>query len=330
MNTLHVRSIGYQRSWVVAFLMGVLPGLVGNGPPRVVAEEVGDAPLVSVDVDFRTFAESQFGKLLIKAGTTLAAQEMDKDPQQAEEAVLESIGFDPIAQELRFSAQVKNLEDPLKGLRVIAEFKDSTGNLEGLLLAAPEYRQSKQAGHTIHSATLDNQDVHAAFHTAESGKKRIVVASSLTTVSEALEDLQTGGAPTSEMAEGQFACVRLRTLPRELVDDTPVANIVRLIEEGSLSLGQREQDLFLELVLVAKQDEQAEQLQQLMQGLVAMVGLFKEEIREELDDERVANQLLPILDQLTVEREGVRLRMGTRIPASLVTDFLREEADLPL
>ena len=166
--------------WIqrAAFTLTAAACLVAPAVPAVSADDTGsdDSPVVAVQVDLRAFSESDLGQMLIKAGTALAAQEMEKDPEETMDAVIKSIGFNPFEQEVRLTAAVHNLEDPVDGLRVAVEMKDSTGNLEGLLLAAPEYRTTTHGDHTIHAATMEGNDVFVAFHTSASGRRRIFLS----------------------------------------------------------------------------------------------------------------------------------------------------------
>ena len=322
--------------WMPRFLLApVLIALQSFGGVASADEAVGrDAPVVSIQVDLSKFAKSSLGEALIQAGITLAAAEMDKDPKAAMDAVVKSLGFNPLEQEIKINASVMDLEDPLDGLRLDVQLKDSTGNLEGLLLAAPEYRKSSYGEHTIHAATVDGNDknVFAAFHTSDSGRKHITVAATEAVVKASLDRLEQepAGAGLHEMSEGQFVSVRLLSMPAELSQVPPIATIGKMVNECSIELSEEAESLVAKIRLVTTSEEQATQIQQLAQGAVAMVGLFKEEIRAELGDEVFASNVIPILDQIQVNREGNAVTVETRIPESLVIEFLREEADLPL
>lgn len=320
--------------WLPLVLLGSLSvGL--NNQNLAMGDEPNGAktPIVAVQVDVSEFAKSNLGKLLVKAGVSLAAEEMDKDPDEAMAAVVESIGFDPIEQEIKVSTSIVDLEDPINGLELDIQLKDSTGNLEGLLLAAPEYQATTHDGHTIHSASMDGQNVYAAFYTGASGKKHITLAGSEAVIKKTLGNV--GSEPASQsnrhtMTKGEMLNVRLMSMPEEIADVPPIANIGKLVDEFAVTLREDENHLVTKVMLNATSEEQATQIQQLAQGAVAMLGLFKEEIRNELGDEVFANNVVPILNQIKVGREGTSVTIETRIPEALVIEFLREEADLPL
>jgi hypothetical protein len=110
----------------------------------------------------------------------------------------------------------------------------------------------------------------------------------------------------------------------------PFAGIGRMVTDCSLSLREEENDLVVKINLATKSEDQATQLQQLAQGAVAMMGLFKEEIRRELKGDDVASRVIPVLDQIQVSRDESDVTIVTKIPESLIIEFLRKEADLPL
>ena len=295
------------------------------------AEKEGD-PVVAVHVDVGAFANSEVGQLLLEAGTKIAAGEMEKDPDEVMDAVIKSLGFNPFEQDAKLTARISDLEEPLDGLQLTLQLKNTTGNLEGFLLAAPGYRSGKHGDQTIHTVDLDGEEVSIGFHTSGSGTKRIVAASSHEIVTDAMDALEKPNASADnewKMPDNQFIHVQLMSLPEELSEEPPISGIAQLLRESSLSLGEIDEDLQFKITLVAKEKEKAVQLQQLAQGVVAMASLFKEEIREELDDEG-AESVLGILDQITIDREGTKVTVQSRIPRDTMIRFLREEADLPL
>lgn len=295
-------------------------------------------PVVAVHLDLSNFAQSKLGKLLVKAGTTLAAEEMQKDPDEAMDALMKSIGFNPIEQEVKLRATVVDLENPIDGMRLDAMLKDSTGNLEGLLLAAPGYRSQEHGDHTIHSANLDGQEIFLAFLDSANGAKHVIAAKSQVIVTDAI-DASNRGERMDEtaltMPDGQFLRISVLELPEEVGDTPPLSGIASIVRHGSLSVSEEasrgnENELVAKITLATTNEEQSAQLQQLAQGAVAMIGIFKDEIRRELESDEVAQRVLPILDGIEVRRDGTKVHVVARMPEDLLIEFLREEADLPL
>ncbi|MEL6106506.1 MAG: hypothetical protein AAFU85_10730 [Planctomycetota bacterium] len=296
------------------------------------SSDMRDSGTIDVQMDIGEFVQSEFGETLIRAASGLMSEELGKDPDEAVAAVKESLGFDPVEQELRAFVTIRDIEDPLNGLVIHAEFKDSTGNLEGLLLAAPEYDSFKLGGQTIHTLSVDGQDVFIAFATSKSGSKRVVASASKDDVVDALKTLGDRNAQLGwSVPDGQFLSVKMASLPFDASDvPPPVATLTSMLDQLGFSIGEQDGDLSMRLVFDTSEEEKAMQLQQLVQGAVAMISLFSEQIREELDDEETASSVLNAAQQIVVERDGSSVEMKLSIPMAIVIQFLREEADLPL
>ncbi|MEM6472204.1 MAG: hypothetical protein AAF802_21760 [Planctomycetota bacterium] len=301
---------------------------VFTGPHRPAAADDHE-PIVTVEIDLAAFHESDLGKSLIEAGAKLAAQQMEKDPEEAMSALIESLGFDPIKQELHVSLSVSDLDDPLEDMTVDVQLKDSTGNLEGLLLAAPGYEVAEVGGQKIHSVSMDGQPFHITFCDGANGKKHVIAAPSPEIVTAAAKAAASGSA-SDRAGDGEMILVQLHQMPEEVAEVPPVANIAGMIMESNLAIKDVDDDLILSINLTADTEERAKQLQQLVQGAVAMVGLFKEEIQNELQGEEVASAMISVLDKINVDLQETKVSIIASIPESLIMTFLREEADLPL
>ncbi|XZE54090.1 hypothetical protein SH139x_000038 [Planctomycetaceae bacterium SH139] len=281
-----------------------------------------------MQIDLKGFAKSKIGGLLIQAGTQLAAAEMDKDPNEAMSAVIEALGFDPLGQDARLAIDVLDIENPLNGLTAVLSLKNSTGNLEGLLLAVPGYKSLTHEDRVIHSLSPDGRASYfIAFANSPTGEKQIVAAASL---EDLLEKLRTQSGESVALPAGQFANIQLHSPPQEMIEETPLAALVDLLEATSVSIGEEGNHLVVRISLTANDEEKANQLQQLAQGVIAMVSLFKEEISQELDDEETAKQVLSVIKQIKIQREGANVTVETRVPEQTIINFLREEAELPL
>ncbi len=309
-------------------ILGCLGLSILTCPPKAVSATEPSEPAVSIQVDLDGFGKSKIGGLLIQAGTKIAAAEMDKDPDEAMSAVVEALGFDPLKQEARLAIDVLDIEDPLNGLTAVLSLKNSTGNLEGLLLAVPGYKSLSQEDRVIHSLSPDGRASYfIAFDNNATGEKRIFAAASLEGL---LEKLRTQSGGLVALPKGQFANIQLLSPPTEMIEETPLAALVDLLQATSVSIGEEGNDLVIRISLTADDEEKANQLQQLAQGVIAMVSLFKEEISQELDDEETAKQMLSVIKQIKVQREGANVTVETRVPEQTIINFLREEAELPL
>ena len=309
-------------------LVFLLCGSIANAQASP-SDESGDG-LATVQIDIGRFMKSEIGDTLVQAAAGLMAEELGKDSEEALKAVKESIGFDPIEQELRAYITISNLDEPLKGMKLQAEFKNSTGNLEGLLLAAPKYGSMKHEGTTVHSVAVDDEtSVFVAFPSAKSGKKRVIASNSKDAVTQTIDEGSTGELGWA-VPEGQFLSIKLGAMPEEINEVPPLAALSSLLDHVAISIGEVEESLSIQLELHASEEEKAAQLQQLAQGAVAMVSLFSEPIREELDDDETATSVLNAAEQMVVDREGTTVRVKLDLPMSIIMQFLKEEAGLPL
>ncbi|MEO1617522.1 MAG: hypothetical protein AAFV88_16840 [Planctomycetota bacterium] len=289
-------------------------------------------PLLKIDLDLDTLAESEIGKLLLEAGIKLTAQQMEKDPEKAMEALIESLGFDPMKQAIHLTATIDSLDDPIEGLSVNVRFKDSTGNLEGFLLAAPDYKSTTEGGHTVHVVTFEGEVIHIVFGDASSGEKHVIASSSKKYVMDELGELdsQSASDQTTKVTDGKMLAIELLSIPEEIADQPPFANIANMMSSCDLSIHEEDENLVVQFSMTATDEQRATQMQQLVQGGVAMIGLFKDEIQKELEDEDVASSVIPVLNQIKVNRKKATVTIQSMIPETLIIDFLREEAGLPL
>jgi hypothetical protein len=109
-------------------------------------------------------------------------------------------------------------------------------------------------------------------------------------------------------------------LPVEEMGDGPHVNVAKRVKSLSLAVQEEDDDVDLRLSLETDTEKQAEQIRQMVQGLVAMVEFAKsmEETDEEL--QRVAEFMKDA--KATVEGSTVRLRL--RLPADVIDQVLRE------
>ncbi|MEM0927340.1 MAG: hypothetical protein AAGJ83_14945, partial [Planctomycetota bacterium] len=242
------------RQW---FLPILLAAVVCSGWPitsAVADDHQSGHPILTVQLDFDAFNESKLGRSLIQAGTNLAAQQLEKDPEEAMTAVIESLGFDPMEQEIRIAAQVSSFDDPMDGLIIDVQMKDSTGNLEGLLLAAPGYQETKVGGQTFHSVSMDGETFFIAFCDGSNGKKRMIAGPSQSAITDCIDAIKTGSASDVDSG-GEMVLVQLHQMPEELSEVPPVANIAGMIRETSLSIAESDGQLITTISLTADSEE---------------------------------------------------------------------------
>ncbi len=281
-----------------------------------------------VQLDLGRFRDTEVGQRLITATQKMAQQELSSSASDVDfmAKMEETLGFNPLEEIKTITVLGGDYERPEKNMQVVVQMGRTSGNLEGLILAAPGY-QSKTVGEmTIHSVQPDSNgpQIHAAIVDGSNGNKTLVAATSEADLRRLAES--SPGSDGSSMPTGAFVHVQVMELPDQIPTDEPPGHIVKMIENVSLTIGS-EDDSFVVVAALSVDDEQrAEQMLQLAQGAKAFVGMFEEEF--EGDEEM--QMLLPLLDSLEVGRESTTVEIKAMVPEAMVIEFLRNEADLPL
>lgn len=276
-------------------------------------------------LDMAAFRETQIGQQLIDVATQAAINEIGED-EQALDQVREALGFDPLTELRSVTVFGTDYERPENNLRAIVRMGATTGNLEGMMLALPEYTSETVGDRVYHAFSPDpGMTVHVTIHTAADGNKSLVVATQRAAVDSLLATLDENGQSAGVRSEGgMFLSVTVLKLPVDILDDDgPPANIAKLIRTVSLTVGERDGHFDINLQLGVEDEQRAEQIRQMAQGAAAMVAFVQ-------DDDEDLQRVQQLLQGLTVERTGTDVGLHLSVPSEQVIEFLREEADLPL
>jgi len=310
-----------------ACLLAVTPqSSIADSPPN-------NADFV-VRIQLDALRETNLGAKLITAVKTLAAEEFgnEKSPEDAFEDVEKALGFDPFDELRSINIIGHDIEDPFEGIQVVIGMGNTTGNLEGLLLALPGYQSSEHGDHLIHSVSPDDDiRIFGAIHGGR--KKQIVIATTIGDTKSMLDTLDDSGSTSpSDIDSAKFGKsdsivdVRVNKIPDMDDLDGPPKTIARLIKQIVVNIKEERGALNVTLRLTAADEKRAEQLQQLAQGVVAMVSLMRDSDDADEDLKMVAD----IVDGLKVERDGELVELNLDLPEEQLIEFLRDEADLPI
>lgn len=311
---------------LVGFLLPVVPstGQTARGQTTLAVPE--DAKFV-VQLDIDTFRETQLGEKLLKLTQQMAQEEIGGESGDVMAQVEEALGFNPLEEIHQLTLIGANYESPEDSLRAILQLGKTTGNLEGLMLALPGYESHEHGDMTIHSVKDNDMEAYAAIHTLGDGRKRIVAATSEDAVNEMLTEGQGKRRQISwTVPKGTFVQVQLLEFPDEVFENEQSSNIAKLLQDVSATIGEKDDNYEVNLTLTTVDEKRAEQIQQLLQGAKALVGLLENEIGDDED----AKMAISLLKQVTVEKDGHAVTVHGAIPEDLIINFLREEADLPL
>lgn len=319
-----------MRTMLLAGLIGIV---LSNQAPAQKTMTVSDDAKFVVQLDIEVFRNTKLGKRLLGLTQKMAKQEIGNGDEDILEKVEETLGFNPLEEVRTITAVGASYEHPEEDLRVMVRMGQTTGNLEGLVLAAPGYSSEERDGVTVHSVTQDEMQAYAAIHSDGSGNKTIVAATQREDLMEMLLSLR-GGAPSSQkqrqiswqVPEATFLQVQVLEFPKEVYENDPPANIAKMIKDLSMTIAEESDNYAVDLFITTESEKRAEQMQQLVQGAKALAGMFENEIGDDQD----AKMLLSLLDTVTVSRDSESVQVHVAIPEDLIIKFLREEADLPL
>ncbi|MGI9428848.1 MAG: hypothetical protein ACR2NM_09340 [Bythopirellula sp.] len=251
-----------------------------------------------------------------------------KDPAQIEKLgkFAEAIGLDPrtdIGEVVVFGDGFDETD-----AIVIANIGQSTGNLEGWILAAPGYRSEDLDNNTLlHSMNVEEKDARAWFALpkhAPSGS--YVLIGSLDrdrTTGLARQVLSGSASPIPNPLEGnsilKFFVNDLSSVPMDIDDNDPGAAIVKIVEQIGFDIASDSDNLNMALELSASSAGKARQVSQLLLGLKALVQLAPQEDAD-------AQKISELLESLTVEHtEGEsNVRASLSTPYRLIEELIAE------
>jgi hypothetical protein len=297
-------------------------------------------------IEVKRFAESTFGQRLlgvIEQAVREETRDLDAilDLKTARTKVGQVIGFDPL--EGIVSVKVYGTASPFSGRNrneqeiveemattgvAVVTLSGGTGNLEGLALATPEYQSIKYKGARIHSGKLPDfpPRVFMAVCPPGDGKPSMVVFGlNEDQVKQALDRVTDNAAPGPEGSSAAFAPVPKGTLlsaglkldekTLQVLGVPPQQSaVVKMLQRVAVSLAVEGDSVNLQVAADVVNEERAEQVRQLVEGLVAFVQLPIGELEKE--EEFVL--LREIFKDVKVTRTGSRVLCSLTKPADAV------------
>lgn len=288
------------------------------------SEDSGAEPSFVVNIDLDAFRKSSLGGQIIGEARKAAMAELT--PLGDYEEVKKALGLDPFEDIHGLTVIGSSFEQPEKDLRLILSLGDSTGNLEGLLVAVPGYAFSDHRNYRVYSASPERDvTAYGAIHSDASGRKKIVAATDRVQVTALLDALDGKGkgitttVEAAKMEDGFYLKVQVLKLPAIDMPDEFHANIFKLFRSVSVSIGEKGDRVAVELRLTAADEKSSQQLQQLWQGLAAVFPLAT--MGEPNDDMK---QFVKVFQSAKVDRDGNEVRVAVEVPSSDVVAFFHE------
>jgi hypothetical protein len=219
------------------------------------------------------------------------------------DAAIQALGFDPrtsIQDIVVFGDDFQHTSGT-----AVANLGSTRGNIEGWLLAAPGYK-SEEVGKTIlHSFDVEDEDLPrlwVAFPKREADSNYLLVAGfDSERVRSLISQVAEGGNPLedSKLTDEKFLALVVNDLskaPIEIEEDEPGSAVIKTIQSIELSVGSEGNQLASNLEVTTDNAARAEQLNQLIVGMKAMVQLAL----PQKGDEKVKH-FGKLLNNLTVE-----------------------------
>jgi hypothetical protein len=307
---------------LLALLQAPARGQEGSGAPA-------SEPSFVVTIDLDVFRKSVLGGKILAEAKKGAMEELGElgDFEEMKKA----LGLDPFEDVHGLTVIGDSFEHPEKDVRLILSLGTSTGNLEGLIVAVPGYEFSNHRDYRVYSAAPEGDlKAYGAIHSDASGRKKIVAATDrvqVTAILDALDGKPKQGSSLIEMAkmeDGFYLKVQVLKLPAIDMDEFH-ANLLKLFRSVSVSIGEKDGKVAVEIVITAADEKSSEQLRQLSQGLAAVFPLAT--MGEPNEDMK---HFVKIFQNSKVTREGNDVRVRVEIPSEDVIEFLRKEADLSI
>ena len=307
----------------------------------------------TVAMNVKRFAESRLGEQLL----ALAEKEVRREFQQELEGgdldamrskIAELLGFDPLegvtnvyacgGKSLQFNNEDKFLEGLATNSVVTITLAGTTGNLEGLALATPGYQSEQYHGATIHSGQLPDipPTVYMAVHKPDGdGANSVVFSFDEKLVKSVLDNLigrddETNAADASNpqrenAVSGEYFRASMK-IDEEAIRRIGIPEqqsaVFKMFRRLYVSVGEEGGSVFVQLELEIINEQRAEQIQQLLQGLLALV-----ELPIEIDDEEEFLMLREALKDIEVTRSGSQIECRVQKPVDVLMQLLTPVLD---
>ncbi len=307
-------------AWMAAGLVALTASSLPARAQSVDTLSLPENTKLIVQVDVEAMKASGFGKRLIEL---ISARVMEQVADQAgigvptEDDVVGFIGFNPIDETRAVTIAVTDFETPAESVLGIVSMKKTTGSLESMLPSVPGYSVKTVGKHEIHSGSPDgNMQICVALHTCGEGMKTMIVCGKEDTISQQLarmDSKSTDGQKCIEFksATGVMLNVNLVEFPAQLLDEGQRELIGAMVKQLTVQLSETDGKLNLVINVTTPGDENAEQLDQMLQGLVPMVE----------------GQLGGTALELNVSREGKVVTLSAKMDAKEAENLLEDQFD---
>lgn len=271
-----IRSLVITTAAVVA---AFAPAAMLSGQDTSVVHLPADSKMVA-QMDLQAMRSSGFGKKLIEM---ILDRVMEEIADRAGIAVPDIddvagfIGFNPMEEIRTITIAATDFDKPENGVVGIVAMKKTVGSIEAMLPGLPNYSLKTIGDQKVHTVSPDgSMKIHLAILSDADGNKTVVVSASEEVLKGQLERM---AAPASaaqnsfafKPGAGNLVDLHVLEIPAERLGDGPQTIIASMVKEISVQLSEKEDLLNMSLGLKAVDGDNAEQLGQMLQGVIPMV-----------------------------------------------------------
>ena len=318
--------------WI--FVFTAFAGLAAGMRPGIGADEssinVPNDTKYLLQLDLQGLRETSLGGKLLEIAKEKAKEELSDESGKGKgpdlSKIRDMIGFDPFEEIKTIRISGSHYDTPEKSVIVSVRLGKTSGNLEGLILGLPGYSSEEYGRYTIHSATGDeNQRAFGAIHTDLLGDKTVLLASQRGDLTRQLDVLD--GKPlehqtfkTVKIASDGKTILSLEVfdIPTELIGDGPQSGVAKIVRAVSVRVGELKEKLDIQLWLTTATEQQAEQLRQMAQGLIALIGFAQS---ADPDDEDL-KQFQKYLQEIKTVRDGLSLKVSLNMAVKELNELI--------
>ena len=274
-------------------------------------------PLWEVHLNMQKIFATPFGQ----KGVELFEKEKPEEFKKFLKLV-EAIGLDPRTDVGEIALFGDGFEEA--DATIVANLGQSTGNLEGWILAAPGYRSEDLDENTmLHSMFIEDEKLRAWFALPKDSKSsNYTLVGSLDqsrTVNLAQDILAGSKLPTTTPLEEEqilsLVVNDVSKVPMEIDENDPGSAVISTVESFAFNIGSNSENLSLALNISASSSAKARQISQLITGFKAMIQLAPIEEKE-------AQQVAKVIDKMVVQHEEGQSEVAARLP--IAYDLLEE------
>ena len=319
----------FENATAILFISAIAGLAIAQRDPEKAQTKVAAEAKFVVHIDFNAIKKTTLGAILFDLAKQKALEEIDRqgDEEVALNRIKQTLGMDPFEDIQSITLSTDQLEENSESAVAVIRLKKTAGNLEGLALNLPDYEAEEYATHTIHSArppqTKGNQKFFGAVHGRDNQDRSLVLSPNVEAVKSKLDQLDKAGDATDavDLDEQKLVQIQVREMPTEKLGKGPQAAVAKIVTSVSVDITSDDDRLFATASTVTQNAKQAEQLQQMCNGLMAMIDLAQS---MEPNDKEL-RQIREIVQgvETTVSENNVKLKLAFN--ADKILDALSKE-----